>query len=97
MKNKRIEPQGEKIIVLETPKKAHETESGLTVIESQLTEGVVVEISKQFEGVYKKGDVVVFPEKAGVNVFYKGTAHLYLNGTGAPMGDVWAIITEDGK
>ena len=64
-------------------------------MEFQLTEGIVVELSKEFEGVYKKGDRVVFPEKAGINVMYNGKAHLYLNGNGAPAGDIWGVVKEE--
>lgn len=88
----KLEPQGTKILVLPLETKHAETEGGLTIVDTELTEGEIAEVSAELSEIYKKGDKILFPKAAGTSQFYNHKAHLWLNGTGAPMGDVWAII-----
>jgi co-chaperonin GroES (HSP10) len=92
-----LKPVGNKIIVLPIQTEHFKTESGLTVVQSELTEGKIVEMSDDFKGVYNIGDTILYPKNAGNGIFYNGEAHVFLNGTGAPQGDVWAIISSDHK
>jgi len=94
MRKTKLEPQGVKIIVEELAKDYAETAGGITMVDSQLAYGKIVEISSQFKDVYKKGDTVVYPKGAGVNIPYLGKAHIVLNGEGHPMGDIWFIETD---
>lgn len=93
----KIQPVGRLILVEPINREDTQTESGLTVIDkTQL--GKVIELSDEFADVYKKGDIVAYSEGAGHGVFYKGKAHLYLNGNGwGNGGDVWSIVTLDKK
>lgn len=89
-----IQPVGKKILVLPKPKEEHhKTESGLTVVDVTLSEGVVVAVGREIKDVYKEGDVIIFSKNAGVGQFYQGKAHLWLDGEGAPQGSIWGIIS----
>lgn len=90
----KIEPMGKNIIVLPISEDNYQTESGLEIVQGDLVKGKVVEFSSDFEGVYKKDDIVVFPKNAGTSQLYNGELHKFLNGKGCPEGDVWAIVTE---
>jgi len=91
-----IIPQGSKLIVLPLPKENFVTEGNLEIIDNNLITGKVVEVSKEWEGVYQRGDIVIFSEKAGTGLMYQGKPHLYLNGKShSDNGDIWAIETND--
>lgn len=91
----RIIPQGSKLIVLPLPKENFVTDSHIEVVDNNLTTGKVVEVSKEYEYIYQRGDIVIFSEKAGIGVMYNGSPHLYLNGKAHPDGDIWAVQTTD--
>jgi len=92
---KKLETLGDKIIVLPISTDSVVEKGDIVVLEGKLKKGTVVEFPKSYADVYKKGDVVLFGENVGVSHFYKGDTHLFLNGGGAPIGDVWAIETDD--
>jgi len=89
-----LQPQGDKIIVLPTPSENFKTESGLELVSMEYEEGEVLEVSPDLSHIYKVGDTVLFPKGAGNTVMYKKKSCLFLNGNGAPKGDVWSIITK---
>lgn len=92
---KKLQPLGDKIIVLPIAKKELDvTEGGIAVIEGQLEKGTVVSFPKEYKDVYKKGDTILYRQGAGVSHFCYGDTHLIMNGNGAPSGDVWAIETD---
>jgi hypothetical protein len=52
---------------------------------------MVLEVSKEYEGVYEKGDVVAFSKGAGVSQTYNSQQCLWIDAKAAPDGDVWFI------
>ena len=46
-------------------------------------------------GVYEKGDIVAFPQNTGYSQTYNGKSCLWIDGKGAPDGDVWFISKEE--
>lgn len=89
-------PVGKKILVLPKPKEDHhKTESGLAVVDVNLSEGIIVAIGHEIKDIYKEGDVIIFSKNSGIGQFYQGKAHLWMSGEGHPIGDVWAIISEE--
>jgi len=92
-----LQPLGYKIIVKPIEQEEFKTEGGIIGVNLLLDKGEVVEFSPDFKDVYKKGDIVLFPQKSGNGVLYNGTPHLFLDGRGAPQGDVWAIEKQDEK
>jgi co-chaperonin GroES (HSP10) len=92
-----LQPQGKKIIVLPLEKENYVSDGGIEIVGNLLKRGRVVEVCNQYFDVYKKGDVVIFPERAGTELMYNGTVHLYLTGEGAPNGDIWAIEIPDSE
>lgn len=87
-----IKPLGNRILVLPVKKENYITESNIELVGNSLVAGEVVEFSSKFEGVYQKGDIILFPKDAGSSQSYNGKNHLFLNGEGATYGDVTAII-----
>lgn len=91
-----IEPIGVQLIVLPKPK-AHEEVSGsnIVMVNVELEEGEIVEVSSYLKDIYKKGDTVIFPKKRGIPIPYKGSLHFFMNGNEYPQGDILAIVRED--
>ena len=89
-----LQPQGDKIIVLPIQSENFKTESGLEIVDTELSEGEVLEVSPDLSHIYKVGDTILFPKGAGNSVMYQKKLCLFLNGTGAPKGDVWSIVTK---
>ncbi len=90
----KITPVGSRIIVAPLPKANFKTEAGIDITE-ELDRGKVVEVSEELNGLYKKGDIVMYSEGAGVAQFYKQQQCLWLNGEGQPKGDIWGIISDE--
>ena len=87
-----IKPVGQKLIVHELPQETTETESGILVMDLQLTNGEIVEVSDELSEVYKVGDVVIFPKETGIALpHYKKKTCLWLNA----QTDVWGVVTEN--
>lgn len=91
---KKLQPLGDKIIVLPVSSENHKTAGGLELVEGQLEKGKVVAFPESYKDVYKVGDTVLFQKGNYVTHFYLGETHLILNGNGAPQGDVWFIEGE---
>lgn len=86
-------PVGKKILVLPRPKEDHHTtESGLAIVDVNLSEGVIVAVGNEVKDIYKEGMVIIYSKGSGVGQFYQGKAHLWISGEGHPIGEVWAII-----
>lgn len=94
---KKLKPQGRLILVLPSKEKNHITDSNIEIVQSELSEGVIIDYSEEFEGIYKKQQEIIFPEKRGTSIFYNGKPHIYLNGDGYPKGDVMFMIEDDKK
>lgn len=87
-----IRPQGALILCSPLKKEKFITDSDLELVDNELAWGEVVEFSPLFEGVYKKGDIILYPKDSGISQSYNKKPHLFLNGKGHPEGMVWAII-----
>lgn len=92
----KIKPVGSKLIILQKEKTNFKTEGGLEVVENELREGVVVEVSDEFGKLYKKGDIVLFPDGSGISEFYNGQYCRWIDGRSvATGGEIWGIIPEE--
>lgn len=93
---KKIKPNGSKLIVHPLPSKETTTEGGMVVMDLELEEGEVVEVSNEYSDRYKEGDIVLYPKGAGISLpNYKKKNCLWLNGQAPDQGgDVWGIVTE---
>jgi len=91
---KKFIPQGTNIIVLPLPKEPRSTESGLHIVDNVLAKAKVMEVGTELSEIYKKGDIVIYPENVGIFQYYKQQECLWLNGKGYPEGNVIAIIKE---
>ena len=91
---KKYYPQGNRLLVLPTETE-HKGEGNIVVVDHTLSEVQVVEVSTELKDIYKKGDTLIIPQKSGVSQFHNGKTHLWINGAGHPLGDVFAIVTEE--
>lgn len=94
---KKISPLGENLLVLPLPKETHSTESGIQITDTTIAKAKVIEVSEQLKDLYKKGDIVLYAENAGISQYYKRQNCLWLNGTGFPKGHIIAVIEEESK
>ena len=94
---KSIKPLGENLLVLPLPKETHSTEAGIQITDTTIAKAKVIEVSEQLKDLYKKGDIVLYAENAGISQYYKSQNCLWLNGTGFPKGHIIAVIEEDSK
>ena len=87
-----IKPLGNRILVLPVKKENYITETNIELVDNTLATAEVIEFAKMFEGVYKKGDIILYPKDAGNSQSYNGKGHIWLDGRGATDGMVWSII-----
>lgn len=57
----------------------------------------VVEVSKEYSDVFKKGDIIAISADAGISQQYNNKSCLWIDAKSAPEGDVWYIVREDEK
>jgi len=88
----KIKPLGNKILVLPIKSENHITGNDIEVVNNTFDTGEVIEFSTDLASVYKKGDILLYHKGCGISQVYNNKAHLWLNGNGAPSGDIWAII-----
>ncbi len=91
----KFEPQGRKMLVSLIDKKNFVTGGGIEVVQREVVEGEVVEVSKEYSEAYKKGDIIAFSSGAGISQMYNGKPCLWIDAKAAPDGDVWFIVKED--
>lgn len=88
----RIQPVGQKILVLPLESKETKSGGGIIIPESvntaDLREAVVVEVSAELSNVYQEGDVVLYPSKAGLGQEYNGKLHLWLR---HDLQEIWGV------
>ena len=94
---KSIQPIGDNILVLPLPKENHERESGIVIVDNTLTKGKVMEVSNEYQDVYQKGDIVIYPESAGVSQYYRSQNCLWLNPVGFPKGHIIGIVSDENE
>ena len=85
----KINPVGNKILVKHLASNHHESK-GLVIVESDLSEGEVVEVSKDLEDIYKVGDKILYPRHNGIALQYHNESCVWLN-----TNEIWGIITEE--
>jgi len=91
----KITPVGTKLLVLPLPKEENTFEAGIIAVDFALDKGEVLEVPEYLKNIYKKGDVVLYPQSTGITYFYDKKHCLFLNGQEYPQGDIWAIVTND--
>jgi len=93
----KLKPQGTKIIVQTILEENKITEGGIIAIDFTLEKGVVEEVGTDVEKIYKKGDIILFPEGSGHSLNYQKKSCKWLDGRPYPNGDVWALEVEEKK
>lgn len=86
----RIEPFGHRIIVSPTVSEYTKTEGGI-VVDDDLSEGVVVEVSDELVGKFMPGQHVLYHKDSGQSQYYQGKSCLWLN----TNTDIWGIVFPD--
>lgn len=91
----KLQPMGTKIIVQTFVKEHEKTEGGIIAVDFELERGEIIEIGTDVSHLYKKGDIVLFPEGSGESLQYQKKACKWLDGRGFPSGSVWALEIEE--
>ncbi len=92
---KNIVPIGDSILVLPLPKEPQTTDAGIQLTDTTIAKAKVMEVSKEYSDTYKKGDVILYAENAGIYQRYKQQNCLWLNAVGFPKGHIIAVIEEE--
>lgn len=88
-----LKPIGNKLLIEPQEKKNFKTEGGLEVVQSELSEGIIIEVSDEYSGIYEKGNLILYNADAGKPEYYNGKSCQWIDGRStANGGDVWAII-----
>jgi len=90
----KLQPMGTKIIVQTFVKEHEKTDGGIIAVDFELERGSIEEVGTDVAHLYKKGDIVLFPEGVGESIQYKKKACKWLDGRGLPNGSVWAVELE---
>lgn len=90
-KQMRIQPVGNKMIVHVLEQLDHKTESGLTIVESELSTGEIIELSDELKGAYEVGEKVLFPKNNGIAKIYKNKPCKWLNAS----TEIWGKVTDN--
>lgn len=88
-------PQGTKIIVQSVLEEHKESNNGIIAVDFSLEKAEVVEVGTEVSHLYKKGDIVLFPEGSGESLNYQKKSCKWLDGRPFPAGAIWAIETEE--
>ena len=91
----KFEPVGRKMLVCPLKEDNYKTSSGLELVNLEFMKVKVVEVSKDYEGMYVPGNIVVISSNAGIGQVYNGENCLWIDAKSAPEGDVWFIVRED--
>lgn len=92
-----IQPVGSKILVKPIKRKEDKLDSGIIIpgtANAELSEAEVVAVSAELSKVYKVGDIVLFPSKAGVGFAVGNVPHLWLNCDPMGAAEVWGILNQ---
>ena len=93
--SKKIKPVGAKLLVKHLEEANTISVGGIEIVQLTLMMAEVMEVGTDVEDIYKKGDVVIVPKEAGIYQFYDKEHCRWINGTSAPIGDVWGKSVED--
>lgn len=89
-----ITPQGDNILVMPIQKENEKTEAGIELLDTKLAYGIVMERSVDYEGVYEKGNTVIYAADAGITQHYNKKSCLWLNAKGFPQGHILCIVED---
>ena len=87
----KITPVGQKLIVFPLPKETLTTENNIVVMDNELDNGEIIEVSDELKDLYKPGDVVIYPSGAGLTIHYNKKACLWITSN----LDIWGILTDE--
>ena len=92
----RLLPLGSKLLIEPQERKEHKTQAGLEILNAELSEGKVIEVSDDFKEIYKQGDTVLYSRGAGQGEYYQGKTCVWIDGRSINNGgDVWSLCYED--
>ena len=92
----RLQPQGSTMIIFPQETKNFITEGKIELIQTKLSEGIVVEVSKDYEDIYKIGQTVVYSSDSGYPLPYKGKSCLMIDARSPDnSGNVYFAWVED--
>lgn len=92
----RLIPVGSKLLITKQERKAAVTDNNIEIIQNDLKEGVVVEVSEEFKDLYSIGDIVLYSSGAGQGEYYNGQNCVWIDGRGIKDGgDVWSKVIYD--
>lgn len=92
----KIFPQGSNLLINPISKENYKTDSGIEIVDIVLAQGEVMEVSEEYSTIYKKGDIVMYSETAGITQPYNGKLCIWLNGK--PVndgGNVCCVVTDE--
>lgn len=94
--SKKIQPMASKILVLPLKTDRAISSGGIEIVDFTLSRGEIIEIGDDVKNIYKKGDIIIFPEASAKNTEqYQGKNMVWLDGRGHPNGDCWGIEYEE--
>lgn len=74
-----IKPVGNKLLIEMIKKEDETSEGGVVLSNFTLSEGRIVAISDHLKNVYKVGDIVLYPDKKGIEEAYGGKIYKWLD------------------
>lgn len=91
----KFEPVGRKMLVEPLREENYKTSVGIELIQLEFVKVKVIEVSRDYSGMYTPNDVIVISSGAGIGQPYNGKSCLWIDAKAAPEGDVWFIVRED--
>ncbi len=94
----KLKPIGSKLLIEPKEKENFKTEGGIEIVQNELSEGTIIEVSEGFESLYKVGDTILYNADAGKPQPYNGKQCQWIDGRAiSGGGDVWAVILKSEK
>ena len=93
----KYEPLGRKMLVKPLKEDNYKTSVGIELVQTEFMKAEIMEVSKECNKLFKKGEIVVISANAGIGQPYNGESCLWIDSRSAPEGDVWFIVREDKK
>ena len=92
----RFIPLGSKMLILPQETKNYTTGTDIEIIQTALAEGIVVEVSDEYESMFPIGQRIVYSGGAGQSYFYNGKQCLIIDCRSIDRaGDIFFKIVED--
>lgn len=91
----KFKPLGSKLLILPLEPGNYKTEGNIEIIQNTVAIGEVIEVSEEYEGIIKVGDIVLYSDGAGITEPFCGKGWQWIDArTVAKGGDCWAIILD---